>query len=81
MRRDLRGCPKAVDRRLEEVAKAVEGGHRQIQMPSKGIGWAPWEGGGGGHLPPFQCIPADLLMVSQGDALDMPLGRANCPRR
>ena len=58
-----------LDRRLEEVVKAVGGGYCRLQMPLKrahlasgrqwlGIGRAPWRGGGGGYLPPFQCIPA-----------------------
>ena len=54
-------APKRLDRRLEEVAKAVEGGYCRLQMPLKlalgvrrqqlGVGWAPclpmhpWVGG------------------------------------
>ena len=50
-------APERLDRRLEEVAKAVVGGYCRIQMPLKlalgvlgtdrlGIGWALWRGGG-----------------------------------
>ena len=60
-----------LDRRLEEVAKAVGGGHCRLQMPLKlalgvretvpGHGPGALEGGGGG-LPPFQCTPAPHLI-------------------
>ena len=54
-------------RRLEEVAKAVGGGYCRLQMPLKlalavrrtvaGHRLGALEKGGGGGLPPFQCIP------------------------
>ena len=54
-------------RRLEEVAKAVGGGYCRLQMPLSlapavretvaGRRLGTVEGGGGGYLPPFQCIP------------------------
>ena len=56
---------KRLDRRLEEVAKAVGGGYCRLQMPLK-LALAVRETvaghrlgaleGGGGYLPPFQCI-------------------------
>ena len=58
---------RRLDRRLEEVAKAVGGGYCRLQMHLSltlaaratvaGHRLGAWEGGGGG-LPPFQCIPA-----------------------
>ena len=57
---------KRADRRLEELAKAVGGGCCRLQMPLKpalgvrgtvaGHRLGALEGGGG-YLPPFQCIP------------------------
>ena len=60
---------KRLDRRSEEVAKAVGGGYCRLQMPSKlalavretvaGHRLGALEGGGrGGYLLPFQCIAA-----------------------
>ena len=56
-----------LDKRLEEVGKAVAGGYCRLQMPLKLVlavretvarhRLGALEGGGGG-LPPFQCIPA-----------------------
>ena len=58
---------RRLGRRLEEVTKAAEGGYCRLQMPSKlalgvretvaGHRLGALEGGGGGYLPPFQCIP------------------------
>ena len=57
---------KRLDRRLEKVAEAVGGGYCGFHTEAGtcrqggqwlGVGWAPWEGGGGGLPPPFQCIP------------------------
>ena len=58
---------RRVDRGSEEVAKAVGGGYCQLQMPWKlalavretaaGYKLGALEEGGGGCLPPFQCIP------------------------
>ena len=58
---------RRLDRRLEEVAKAVGGGYHRLQMPLRlapavrgtGAGHRPGalEGGGGG-LPSLRCIPA-----------------------
>ena len=72
-----------LDRRLEEVAKAVEGGYCRLQMPLKlalgvrgtvaGHRLGALEGGGG-YLPPFQCIPAPPPPTS-GEALE----RGVCP--
>ena len=57
---------KRLDRRLEEIAKAVGGGDCRLQMPLQpalgvrgtvaGRRLGALEGGGGGHLPHFQCI-------------------------
>ena len=60
-----RRLQKRLDRRLEEVAKAVGGRYCRLQMP-----WEPALGvrgavaghrlgalEGGGYLPPFECIP------------------------
>ena len=66
MRRDAaepqRRPRKRLDRRLEEVAKAVGGGYCRLQMPLRlafavretvaGHGLGALEGGGGGTLPP-----------------------------
>ena len=57
---------KRLDRRLEEVAKAVGGGYCRLQMPLKlALGVRETVAGhrlraleGGGVPPPFQCIPA-----------------------
>ena len=56
-----------MDRRFEDVAKAVGGGYCRLPMPMK-LALAARETvtghrlggleGGGGYLPPFQCIPA-----------------------
>ena len=58
---------RRLGRRLEEVVKAVGGGYCRLQMPLKlalgvrgtvaGRRLGALEGGGGGYLPPFQCIP------------------------
>ena len=60
---------RRLSRRLEDVAEAVGIGYCRLQMPLK-LALAsggtltghrlPWRavGGGGGGLPPFQCIPA-----------------------
>ena len=66
---------RRLDRRLEEVAKAFGGGDCQLHMPLRlafgvrgtvaGHGPAPWRGGGGGHPPPFQCIPAPLPLLPE----------------
>ena len=58
---------KRLERRLEEVAKAVGGGYCRLRMPLSlalavrvtvaGHRLGALEGGGGGYLPPFQCIP------------------------
>ena len=64
---------KRMDRRLEEVAKAVGGGYYGLQMPLKlalavrtvaGRWLGALKGGGGGvshrgYLPPFQSIPGE----------------------
>ena len=56
-----------LDRRLEEVAKTIGGDYCRLQMPLKpalavretvaGRRLCAMEGGGGGYLPSFQCIP------------------------
>ena len=56
---------RPVDRRLEEVAKAVGGGYCRLQMTLKpALGVREMVAGhrlgaleGGGGAPPFQCIP------------------------
>ena len=56
---------RGLDRRLEEVAKAVGGGYCRLQMPLKlALGVRETVAGhrlgaleGRGYLPPFQCIP------------------------
>ena len=65
-KRPQKQSQRRLDRRLEEVAKAVGGGHGRLQMPLKlalavremaaGHRLGALEGGGGG-LPPFQGIP------------------------
>ena len=68
--RGLRGGPqRRLGRRLEGVAKAVGGGYCRLQMPLRlargvrgtvaGRRLGALEGGRGGDLPPFQCIPGD----------------------
>ena len=62
-----RGSQRRLGRRLEEVAKAVGGGYCRLQMLLRlalgvrgtvaGHRLGALEGGGG-YLPPFQCIPA-----------------------
>ena len=59
---------KRLDRRLEEVAKAVGGGYCRLQIPLRlalgvretvaGHRLGALKGGGGRYLPPFQWIPA-----------------------
>ena len=54
-----RRSQQRLDRRLEEVAKAVGGGYCRLQMlggPWLGIGWAPWRGRAG-NLPPLPTHP------------------------
>ena len=63
-----RRAQRRLDGRLEEVAKAVGGGYCRLQMPLAIGTWregdvpgrrlGALQGGGGGYLPPFQCIPA-----------------------
>ena len=58
---------RRLDRRLEEVARAVGGSYCRLQMPLRlalavkgtvaGHRLGAWRGGGG-YPPPFQCIPA-----------------------
>ena len=67
---------KRFGRRLEEVAKTVGGGYCRLQMPLKlavavretvaGHRLGALEGGGGGYLPPFQCISAPALLAIRG---------------
>ena len=62
-----KGPQRRFDRQLEGVAKAVGGGYCRLQMPLRlalavrgtvaGHRLGALEGGGGGNLPPFQCIP------------------------
>ena len=57
---------RRLGRRLEEGTKAVGGGYCRLQMPLKRAlavretvagHWLDALEGGGGYLPPFQCIP------------------------
>ena len=63
------GPQRRLDRRLEDVVKAVGGGYRRLQMPLKSalgvsgtvagrrLGALQGGGGGGQPPPPFHCIP------------------------
>ena len=72
---------RRLDRRLEAVAEAVGGGYCRLHMPLKpalgvretvaGHRLGAPEGGGGGYLPPFQCIP-DWGMQTHGPTLMPP---------
>ena len=77
-REGAEGWPqKQLDRRLEEVAKAVGGGYCRLQMPLKtalgarktvlGVGWAPWRGAG---------VPSPLPMHPTSSCR---LGRVDLP--
>ena len=61
-----KGPQRRLDRRLEEVAKAVGGSYCRLQMPAGswrswgqwlGVGWAPQRGG---CLPPLPIHPCPL---------------------
>ena len=60
---------KRLDRRLEEVAKAVGGGYCRLQMPLRlalgvrgtAAGHRPGALEGGGYLLTFQCIPGNAV--------------------
>ena len=79
------GPQRRLGRRLEEVAEAVGGGYCRLPMPLK-LALAVRETvaghrlggleGGGGYLPPFQCIPAPKApspTLSYACARDRPL--------
>ena len=70
-----KGPQRRLDRRLEDVAKAVEGGYYRLQMPLKlalavrgTVAGHRRPGGGGGWgatcPPPLQCIPAPSTLAS-----------------
>ena len=80
---------KRIDRRLEEVAKAVGGGYCQLQMPLKlafavrgtvaGHRLGALEGGWGDLLP-FQCIPGPhQLHCGQDSCASRGMSNRFCP--
>ena len=64
---------KLVDRRFEEVSKAVGGDYCRLQMPLAsgrqwlGIGWAPWMGGGSFFYEIFSRIFARTALWGQSN--------------